>query len=308
VKRFLLFFLFGFLIAFFVVPQFNYIFAEQCEDPDFGNCINPGNVCIPGDEGRCDDANNKNYVCMTYTGSAPRCTPRWECSCAAAGTSREMNCTSKAYNGGTSTAVFTCKKTTDVCIRNTNIIDTNKEVNSANEFLAGVKCAAASSPEAKKVAAKTNAGPEDFPLPPAPPCVDDITKTKICTKVKTAFGDVGTQPGAFITRLFGILLAASGAIATLLIMRAGYQIMTARGNPEGIKEGREKLVAAIVGLMFLIFSFVLLQVIGVDLLRLPNTGGGGSIGKGGTCDVNNPNCMNGLVCQYSGSQGQCVEP
>lgn len=85
----------------------------------------------------------------------------------------------------------------------------------------------------------------------------------------TAFGKVGVEPGEFISRLFGILLAAAGSIAVILFMRAGYQIMTARGNPEGIKEGREKIVAAIVGLMFLIFSFVILQVIGVDLLKIP---------------------------------------
>lgn len=109
-----------------------------------------------------------------------------------------------------------------------------------------------------------------LPLPPAPPCASDLTKTGgICLEVLTAFGPIGTDPGAFITRLFGILLAASGSIAVLLIMRAGYHIMTSRGNPEGIKEGREQLVAAIVGLTFLIFSFVLLQIIGVDLLKIP---------------------------------------
>jgi len=149
--------------------------------------------------------------------------------------------------------------------------------------------------------------------PPAPPCLKyeypggiqgDPDNHGKCLEIATSFGAVGTDPGSFITRLFGILLGASGAIALLLIMRAGYRIMSSRGNPEGIQQGREQLVAAIVGLIFLIFSFVLLQVIGVDILKLPgNTGG--TIPQGGTCDVNNPKCAPGLTCNYNGAQGQC---
>ena len=111
--------------------------------------------------------------------------------------------------------------------------------------------------------------PDKLVEPAAPPCAPDGLKDGICTSVVTAFGEIGVKPEIFISRLFGILLAPAGTIAVILFLRAGYQIMTARGNPEGIKEGREKIVAVIVGLMFLIFSFVLLQVLGVDLLRLP---------------------------------------
>lgn len=108
-------------------------------------------------------------------------------------------------------------------------------------------------------------------IPPAPPCAKFDTDGR-CLTVSTSFGDVSTDPAGFITRIFGILLGASGAIALILIMRAGYRLMTSRGNPEGIQAGREQLIAAIVGLMFLIFSLVLLQVIGVDILRVPGFG------------------------------------
>lgn len=90
-----------------------------------------------------------------------------------------------------------------------------------------------------------------------------------CLEVNTAFGPLKTDTNGFIGVVSGILLGASGSIGLLLIMRAGYRIMTARGNPEGIKEGREQLVAVILGMIFLIFAFVFLQIIGYDLLQIP---------------------------------------
>ncbi|MBI5122721.1 hypothetical protein HZA75_02565 [Candidatus Roizmanbacteria bacterium] len=106
-------------------------------------------------------------------------------------------------------------------------------------------------------------------LPPGTaPCLTRDSQGR-CLAINSAFGIFNTTPGDFIVKAFGILLAVSGAIAVLLIMRAGYKIMTARGNPEGLQQGREQLIAAIVGLMFLIFSFVFLQVIGVDILQIP---------------------------------------
>jgi hypothetical protein len=88
--------------------------------------------------------------------------------------------------------------------------------------------------------------------------------------VETVFGDVSTDPAGFIVKIFAILLSLSGGIALLLIIRAGYSIMTSQGKPEQLQQGREQLIAAIVGLIFLIFSFVLLQLIGIDILKIPN--------------------------------------
>jgi hypothetical protein len=80
---------------------------------------------------------------------------------------------------------------------------------------------------------------------------------------------MNTDPAAFITNIFGILLSISGGVGALLVIRAGYRIMISQGKPEQLQQGRDDLVAAIVGMLFLIFSFVVLQVIGVDILHLP---------------------------------------
>jgi len=76
----------------------------------------------------------------------------------------------------------------------------------------------------------------------------------------------------FIKTFFGIILGLSGAIALLLIIVAGYRLMISRGNPENLQNAREQLTAAIVGLLFVIFAFVILQVIGINFLGISSFG------------------------------------
>lgn len=104
-----------------------------------------------------------------------------------------------------------------------------------------------------------------------PPCkhYGDKAKNEGCLIVDTAFGPIQTDAAGLVQGIFTILLGLSGGVAILLVIAAGYQLMTSQGNPEKVKEGRERLIAAIVGLLFIIFSAAILQIIGVDLLHLP---------------------------------------
>lgn len=112
------------------------------------------------------------------------------------------------------------------------------------------------------------------PTPPLAMCKELISdKTdKHCQAIATPIGDLSTDPKEFIPTLFRILLSLSGGIALLLVIYSGYQLMTSQGNPEVVKAARERLTSAFVGLLFLIFSLVILQVIGVDILNLPGFG------------------------------------
>ncbi|MBI4033232.1 MAG: hypothetical protein HY377_01850 [Candidatus Blackburnbacteria bacterium] len=67
-------------------------------------------------------------------------------------------------------------------------------------------------------------------------------------------------------------IGISGGVAFLLMLFAGFQIMTAAGNPEKLQHGRELLTAAISGLILIIFSVFLLRLIGVQILNLPGFG------------------------------------
>jgi hypothetical protein len=85
--------------------------------------------------------------------------------------------------------------------------------------------------------------------------------------------NISTDALGFIRSIFGLILSLSGGIALLLIILSGYKILSSQGNPEALKGAREQLTAAIVGLLFVIFSIVILQIIGFNILRIPGFGG-----------------------------------
>jgi hypothetical protein len=104
--------------------------------------------------------------------------------------------------------------------------------------------------------------------PPAPQPLS-ICQNGIC---KTALGDLPTNLSALLTKVFSIALSIAGVVALGLIIASGYRLMISQGNPEQVKGAREQLTAAIVGLLFIIFSLVILQVIGVNILNIPGFG------------------------------------
>ena len=103
------------------------------------------------------------------------------------------------------------------------------------------------------------------PTPPPQPL-------SICdngTSCPTAIGNLPTNLSALLTRVFSIALALAGVVALALIIASGYRLMISQGNPEQVKGAREQLTAAIVGLLFIIFSLVILQVISANILKIP---------------------------------------
>ncbi len=109
--------------------------------------------------------------------------------------------------------------------------------------------------------------PSVTPIPHAFPCAKLVSGK--CDAVATAVGEVPTDPGKFIAKLFLILLSMGGGWAVYLITTGGYHLMFSNGNPEDVKEAQEKITSAIVGLIFMILSLVILKVIGVDIFQLP---------------------------------------
>ncbi len=86
--------------------------------------------------------------------------------------------------------------------------------------------------------------------------------------ILTAVGCIPTQPKEMVQGILKFTSFAGGGIALILMILAALQMITAEGNPESIKTAQERFYSAIIGLLLIIFSVLLMQVIGVDILGL----------------------------------------
>jgi hypothetical protein len=99
-----------------------------------------------------------------------------------------------------------------------------------------------------------------------PATVKNPCPSNICD---TALGPINVSTGAsFVTALFRVILSLVGGIALLIIIYSGYSFTISQGNPEKIKAAQETLTSAIIGLVFIILSTTILQIIGVDILGI----------------------------------------
>lgn len=106
----------------------------------------------------------------------------------------------------------------------------------------------------------------DSPLPCAE--YDEVTET--CLQVNIPFlGVIGTKPIEFLMTLGQRILAIATLAAFVVMIYAGYQILVSRGDKEKVANARELITSAVTGLIFIVLSVALLEIIGVDILRIP---------------------------------------
>lgn len=86
---------------------------------------------------------------------------------------------------------------------------------------------------------------------------------------KTAIGCVHTNPAEFVKDLMKFVIGIGGGLAFLMMLLGAFQMLTSAGNPETLKAGQDRLTSAVIGLLFVIFSILLLQIIGVGILNIP---------------------------------------
>jgi len=87
--------------------------------------------------------------------------------------------------------------------------------------------------------------------------------------LSTALGCLPYTRDAFVSTLLTFIVGLSGGVALVIMLIATIQIMTAGGNAEQLKKGKELFTSAVVGLLFLIFSVSLLRIIAGDIIKLP---------------------------------------
>lgn len=88
-------------------------------------------------------------------------------------------------------------------------------------------------------------------------------------EVQTDFGCIPNNPVGFVSKFYGIGLGFIGGVALLAIIYGGYALLTSRGDPQQLEKGKSYIFYAIAGLLLAIFGFVFIEVIAVDILKIP---------------------------------------
>ncbi len=84
--------------------------------------------------------------------------------------------------------------------------------------------------------------------------------------IPTAIGCIDTTPIGIITGLIRISLGVMGGVALVQLILVGINYQ--RGNEAEIKKAREQLIATLTGLAVLVFSVLILRIIGVNILDI----------------------------------------
>lgn len=103
--------------------------------------------------------------------------------------------------------------------------------------------------------------------------VEQLKKCNVCIMgggYYSALGCIPTNLSNFINDfVLKRAIGLSGIISFICIIYAAFLFQTSSGNPEKIKKGQELLTSCITGLLIIIFSVLILKIIGIDILKLP---------------------------------------
>lgn len=87
--------------------------------------------------------------------------------------------------------------------------------------------------------------------------------------ISTPFGCIPANPQGLVERVLRIAIGIAGGIAFLMIAYGSISIALSAGNPEKLNQNKEVIMSAIAGLLLIVFSAVILRIIGVDILQIP---------------------------------------
>ncbi len=73
--------------------------------------------------------------------------------------------------------------------------------------------------------------------------------------------DLSTEPGAFVTWGLAAGVGLGSGIALILVTLGAYKILTSGGDPSKVKDGKDQIQNAIIGLLLIILSFAIVSTI-----------------------------------------------
>ncbi len=90
--------------------------------------------------------------------------------------------------------------------------------------------------------------------------------------IETAIGCISTSADgadSFFASIISIAVGIGGGLALVLMLYGVFIVTTSAGIPDKLNEGREIITSAIAGLIFILLSVFLLNLIGINILGLP---------------------------------------
>ena len=90
--------------------------------------------------------------------------------------------------------------------------------------------------------------------------------------VQTAIGCISTSAegsGGFFEAILRVFVGIGGGLALCLMLYGVFIVTTSAGIPDKLKEGSEIITSTIAGLIFILLSVFLLNLIGINILGLP---------------------------------------
>jgi len=84
----------------------------------------------------------------------------------------------------------------------------------------------------------------------------------------TALGNFSSNGVELISKIFDISFGIAGAIALILMVIGAIRVLMSSGDQQKLNGGREQIIAAIAGLLFIVFSILILQFIDAKLINV----------------------------------------
>ena len=91
--------------------------------------------------------------------------------------------------------------------------------------------------------------------------VDNIFWGGQTTNIQASLGLGNTDPRYMIANVVNIALGFIGIIAVMIIMMAGFKLMTTGGNEDAVVEAKRMMSSGVIGLVIVFSSFGLAQFV-----------------------------------------------
>ncbi len=109
-------------------------------------------------------------------------------------------------------------------------------------------------------------------LAASPYCTPSTPGAIANSGIETAIGCISTSAdgaGGFFESIIKVAVGLGGGLALILMLYGVFIVTTSAGIPDKLKEGSEIITSTIAGLIFILLSVFLLNLIGINILGLP---------------------------------------